>query len=234
VVPPEVLAYGRALSEALARPGMVGVYLHGSAVLGGFRPGASDVDVIAVVAVPLDDQLAVGESLAAVPGCPGTALELSVVTAATAAVPGDCPFEVHVNTGRAVAVTPGAGHPGDPDLVLHCAVCREHAVAVTGPAPREVFGPVPRERVLAALVAELEWAVERAPATYAVLNACRALRFAACGDLCSKVDGGDWYLGRQPGDRVVLAALASQRTGPPGPTPREAARFVTAVLARLR
>jgi pimeloyl-ACP methyl ester carboxylesterase len=61
-----------------------------------------------------------------------------------------------------------------------------------------VFGPVPRERILAAMRSELRWATQHAPAAYAVLNACRAARYADDGRLVSKLDGGEWYLTRHP------------------------------------
>jgi Domain of unknown function (DUF4111) len=172
--------------------------------LGGFRPGDVDVDVLAVVAAPggVTAQRAMGAALAAAPGCPGTGPELSVVTAATAAALG----EVHVNTvGPEPVVVTGADHPADPDLVLHGAVCREHATAVSGPPPDRVFGAVPGHRVVAAMRAELEWALDHPPGDYAVLNACRALRYADDGRLCSKVDGGGWWPARHAKEPTATA-----------------------------
>ena len=60
-------------------------------------------------------------------------------------------------------VVDGHGHPGDPDLVLHFAICR--ALGFT------VFAHVPHRLVMARLADELTWAVEHAPPAYAVLNA---------------------------------------------------------------
>jgi len=164
-VPHEVLSYARRVARLLraARADLVGVYLHGSAVLGGFDPDRSDVDLLAVVAgSDPGAQRDTGAALAATGAlCPGTGLEASVITAATAADVGGCAFEVHVGTAGRTVVT-GAGHDGDPDLVLHVAVCREHAVAVAGPPPREVFGAVPPGRVRAALADELRWGRDHA------------------------------------------------------------------------
>lgn len=159
-VSPDVLDYAHDVSTALAslRPDLVGVYLHGSAVLGGFRPGGSDVDVLAVVARPgaFADQRVMGEVIAAVAGCPGRGLEMGVITSETAAV-GDCGFEVHVNTtGPEVVIVTGVGHAGDHDLVLHCAVCRRHGLPVTGPPAAGVFGEISADRVLAAMIRERE------------------------------------------------------------------------------
>jgi hypothetical protein len=238
-VPPDVAAYVSDLAAALRtlRSDPVGVYLHGSAVLGGFRSTGSDVDVLAVVREPgsAAAQQRMGEAVAAVPGCPGAGLEMSVITAATAAVLGDCRFEVHVNTtGHQTAIATGAGQAGDPDLVLHCAVCRDHAAAIAGSPAAEVFGPIPRDRILGAMLAELRWALGNASTVYAVLNACRAARFADDGRLCSKVDGGEWYLARHRHSPVVRAALDSQRYGHRAPAVDAATAFVHDVCDGLR
>lgn len=235
-VPDEVLFYVRRVARLLraVRADLVGVYLHGSAVLGGFDPVRSDVDVLAVVAgADPAGQRDTGAALAATsPFCPGTGLEASVITAATAADVGDCAFEVHVGTADGTLVT-GAGHDGDPDLVLHVAVCREHALAVAGPPPREVFGPVPPTRIRVSLVDELRWGRDHAAGRYAVLNACRAMRWAADGVLCSKLDGAAWYLAAHPGDPVVTAAVAAQRGTGDGPPRRHVAGFVASALDHL-
>src|SRR5688500_14680340 len=162
--PADVVAYGRRIVDALdaaVAGALDGVYLHGSAALGGFVPGHSDVDVLAVVRGPVDQRLVADavHSAAAAGRCPGRGLEMSVITAATARSLGDCPFELHVTTEPGGPRTVlGRDHPGDPDLVLHAAVCRRHGVALAGPHPRRVFGPVARGRVLAALADELRWA----------------------------------------------------------------------------
>ncbi|WP_189544470.1 aminoglycoside adenylyltransferase domain-containing protein [Streptomyces gelaticus] len=239
LVPSDVVRYVAEVSAALAcvRPDLIGVYVHGSAVLGGFRAARSDVDVLAVVAEPGTevDQHAMGEAVVKTAAqCPGTGLEMSVITAATAAGLDSCPFEVHIRASATERlIIPGINHAGDTDLVLHCAVCRAHALAVYGPPAAEVFGPVPADRVGASMVSELQWALDHANTTYAVLNACRALRFADDGQLCSKLDGGEWYLARHGANAVVAAAIAHQRDGRTGPTTSEAAAFVATALGRL-
>ncbi|MDT0320225.1 aminoglycoside adenylyltransferase domain-containing protein [Streptomyces millisiae] len=231
-MPDRVVGHVEEIAATLAtqRPDLVGVYLHGSAVLGGFDPARSDVDVLAVVAGPEGEsaQRRAGEAVAATAArCPGAGLELSVLTAATARELGDCRFEAHVNTtGAEPVIVPGAGAGGDPDLVLHAAVCREFGRAVLGPPPGEVFGRPPRQRILAAMAADLRWAIDAGHAAYAVLNACRAARFAEEGRLCSKLDGARWYLGRHPDDATVTAALTRHLGGGRGPSVERAVAFV--------
>jgi hypothetical protein len=127
---------------------LVGNYLHGSAVLGGFTRARSDIDLLAVTASALTGnlkrQLAVALSHTALP-CPAVGLELSVVTHATALAPVPTPpFELHLATATGphgtAKVVDGRGHPGDPDLLLHFAVCRDHGRQLGhGPPPPAVF-----------------------------------------------------------------------------------------------
>ncbi|BCJ27515.1 aminoglycoside adenylyltransferase domain-containing protein [Actinocatenispora sera] len=121
--------------------------------------------------------------------------------------------------------------------MLHFAVCRVagRALAVAPPAA-DVFAPVPDDLVLAQLAAELRWAVRHAPGEYAVLNACRAWRFAADGALVSKVDGGCWAVSRVgAADGVLIeAALARQRCESAAALdPAAVAGFVRPIGARL-
>jgi streptomycin 3"-adenylyltransferase len=219
-----------------------GLYLHGSAVLGGFNARRSDIDMLAVCTQPMHRSTtgaaAEAVSEATLP-CPARGLELSIVTteAARRAV-AQPPFELHVTTAPDdTKVIDGQGHAGDPDLLLHFAVCRARGERIgPGPPAAEVFGPVPRGMVLNQLAAELAWGQEHNPTEYAVLNACRAWRFAADGAFVSKLEGGCSALSRVDGaDReLITIALARQRGDYRRDLPAEAARaFARAVVSRL-
>ncbi|MCB0997976.1 MAG: DUF4111 domain-containing protein [Acidimicrobiales bacterium] len=107
------------------------------------------------------------------------------------------------------------GDRGDPDLVLHYAVVQQHGWAGAGAPPVEIVGDIDRATIEAQLVAELWWAADRAPTSYAVLNACRALRFVADGTLCAKSEGGRWALGVGLEPAVVRRALSVREAGRP-------------------
>lgn len=224
-------------------PGLVGTYLHGSAVFGGFDARRSDLDVLAVCRghIRPDVRASIGERLVASGArCPAAGLEFSLVTERVVRHPAASPaFELHVMTAppQQAEVIDGTGREGDPDLVLHVAACRAAGrVLDDGPPPARLFAPVPRDLVLTQLGAELAWAVEESPDEYAVLNACRAWRYAVDGPLVSKVDGGEWALsrcGREDAD-LVRAALARQR-GSAVPLDRErAVAFAERVAGVLR
>ncbi|WP_165367822.1 aminoglycoside adenylyltransferase domain-containing protein [Phytoactinopolyspora endophytica] len=223
-------------------PELVGVYLHGSAALGGYDPRRSDVDILVVSKGPLTatQQSAAGERLAqeCLP-CPAHGLELSVVTLPITQHPTAQPaFELHVTTApEDTKIVDGRDHDGDPDLILHFAVCRTAGIGLgPGPAAAEVFAPVAEELVRAQLLAELYWAAEHASNEYAVLNACRAWRYAAEHTLVSKIDGGQWALDHTEGpDHVLITAALHRQRSLPGADldPAAARRFTQRIAAHL-
>jgi streptomycin 3"-adenylyltransferase len=221
-------------ARAILGEALVGVYPHGSLMLGGWRRERSDIDVLVVVDRPLTQSekslLADGWSEESLP-CPAIGLELSVVTSAAISRPPSRPaFELHVTTApQDRKVIDGDGHPGDLDLVLHFAVARSLG--------HEGFAEVPEDLVLTRVADELDWAAEHAPSEYAVLNACRAWQYAVDGTLVSKVDGGRWAEQRLSGsDRdLVRAALALQSGDTTAPIdPTVAAAFALRVRDVIR
>ncbi len=245
VIPDSVAAYARLVTRAAlaaADDHLSAVYVHGSAVLGGWTPDRSDVDILLVA----DDEVgsarleSVGRALADTAGaCPsGKGLESSVVLASEAAAPRPpWPYLLHVTTGtEGTRIVEGAGSPGDPDLLMHYAVCRAAGWAVHGPEARELVGPVPRGAILAYLADEAGWGIENGPEAYSVLNACRAMAFAADGRIVSKVEGGEIALHRGLGPAAVIErALAQQQGLAPERRPAaDAVEFVRAAAATLR
>jgi len=244
--PGQVLVYARLLADRVG--GSLGgrlraAYLHGSAVLGGWTPERSDVDMLFVAddGVRGPEVTAAAAALAAKePGGPGRGLECSMVTAGQAARPrAPWPFLLHVahdpGADRA-RVVDGGERPGDPDLLMHYTVCRAAGWPVRGPAPAELIGSVPRPVVLGYLADELRWGMEHASEAYAVLNACRAQVYLADGRIVSKVAGGRIAQARGLGPAAVIGRALDQQQGhaaqrDPG---RDAADFVLAVAGTLR
>lgn len=228
------------LADALANVAadvLVGVYLHGSAVLGDWSAPASDVDVLVVVEDGVTSSM--GERLAEVLGsdreCPGAGLEASVVEAGAASAPtAPWTFVIHATTTHNDRkLVRGTSGGGEVDLILHYAVARSHGWAAYGPEPRWVVGAIPDDVVASQLAQELRWAVEHAGASYAILNACRAERFRDTGTLCSKTDGGNWARARGIQPELVQAALDDRRLGVSSPVTKTVAEWVLAVAADL-
>ena len=233
----EVAAYARRLVAIVDDSvGVVGAYLHGSASLGGFVPGRSDVDLLVVVDHEPDDVEGLADLLIEHSSpCPGRGVELSVVTReAAGAVTEPCPFIVHVATDSSASrVVRGATTDGDPDLLMHYAVCRAAGWAVVGPPPSEVFGLPIRDVLLAYLADELASALTGCEA-YAVLNACRAWQYVETGALVSKVSGGSWAK-EHGGPMLVIGRALSAQMGllPDRAVGVDAERFVRTVIDRL-
>lgn len=218
---------------------LLGVYVHGSAAMDAFVYQRSDIDMLAVSHRELTDEerRRVAEALLdpEMP-CPGSGLEFSLVTDESLNVPSKSPaFEVHVCTvPERRKFVDGRGHPGDPDLVLHYAMCREHGYATFGPAPKEVFPLVPRAWILEALLDELQWAIDNQSPTYTILNACRAVLYADAGELASKSDGAHWMIEKRRRPMVVQFALRDHRGRPKVlPTTEQAEWFLDFATERL-
>jgi hypothetical protein len=206
--------------------------------MGAFVPSRSDVDVLAVtrdtLAASVKKVVAKGLSDVALP-CPGVGLEMSIVTVESAQTPSDSPaFELHLNT-QGNRVVNGDGHAGDPDLVAHFAMARARGVALLGPPVEDVIAPVDRQHLLRSLADDLAWAIERDDLRgYAVLNACRALRFAREGVLCSKLEGGGWALNESVADAGLVGTALRRQSGEDVEVEAEAAaRFAARVREEL-
>ena len=216
-----VLAYARTLTGQLITVSgglLQAAYLHGSAALDGWMPGRSDVDMLFVTADGIG----------------------SVVTVAQARQPAPpWPFVLHVAAGPGKpdrTVQPGSQSPGDPDLLMHYAVCRAAGRPVCGPPAAELIGAVPRRVILDYLAGELCWGIEHAPEAYAVLNACRALIYLTDRQIVSKVAGGEAALRRGAGPAEVIQRALAQHQGsePDRPPASDAVSFVLATAATLR
>jgi predicted nucleotidyltransferase len=81
---------------------LLGVYLHGSAVLGGYDVKISDIDILAVCKQPMaiaeKDAVTTRLTRTNLP-CPAEGLELSIVTLDTVRNPlQESPYELHITT----------------------------------------------------------------------------------------------------------------------------------------
>ena len=196
------------------------VVLGGSAALGAYEPGRSDLDVIAVCASPLPRtralDLALSLSHRAQP-CPARRLELVVMArAAAAGDPGASAFELDLNTGADESDHVGLDPAAEPGhwFVIDRSIARARGLALFGPAPRDVLAPVPRGEVLAALGDSLDWhASHESASPNSVLNACRAWRWARTGRWTSKRAAAEWARGRMSDPAAIDAALAAWATG---------------------
>ena len=246
-VPAEV---ARRLADDLADVAgaeLVAVYLHGSAALGGWVPGRSDIDMLIVAAddigePTLDSMVDAIVSLQRrrpPDQWPALALEISIVAASAARDPGPpCPFLRHVVTdpgGQARIVKPDQERD-DRDLLMHYVACRTAGYPAYGPPPGDLIGPIARADILCYLADELRWSIANAPERYGVLNACRARLYLTDGAIVSKIAGGEAALERRTGPADVISRALAQQRGSRSDRPpaSDAIAFVEATAAMLR
>ena len=230
---------GRRLIDALGED-LVALYLHGSAVLGGFRWERSDLDLLALSGSVLSDQQFERVVGALVPlRYPANGLEFTLMAADEASRPAlSAPrFQLHLTTGGSNAVrkvVDGRPREGDRDLILHLAVCREYDEAIVGPPARSLLGALPNEAVESAMRDEIGWARQHGPPEYLVLTSARAWLFFASHRIASKIEAGVWAAAHDAEPAVIEAALARQR-GAPVAIPTDAAkRFADRVEHLIR
>jgi predicted nucleotidyltransferase len=189
---------------------LVGVYLHGSLVLGCFNPQQSDVDVIAVTKRSLTEEhrrllgeVALGSSGPYErPRRYPYPLELSVLTEAQLR-PWRYPTRFDFHYGESQRERFDAGEfqrafPADHDFAAHITLLRKAGIALSGPAIADVFPAVPEADFADALMRDLAWSRQERLGLYAVLSASRVWATLAEGELHSKLSGSLWALDRAP------------------------------------
>jgi len=231
--------YARAVTAALgsvAGEDLVAVYLYGSGATGRFIPTRSDLDLIVVVNDWLDSARAhelVAEARAVRRPRSVKGLDLWVLPRAEAEAPrADPRYCAWILTSIDSEIVAGPQRPGDARLALLLEMCRQHAIALTGPEPRSMIGGIDPAHVSDAMRVDLGLA--GAAGWYRVLNACRTLHYLETGRMCSRADGATWARGRVVDQGLVDDALAWREKGV-GPVmdPARVEAFVAPVVARL-
>lgn len=197
-------------AKALLGENLVGVYLHGSLVMGCFNPQKSDVDLIVVVEAPPSDAVkrAFLETVVAYNAKgPAKGVEMSVVLREACrpfAYP--TPYELHFSAGHLQSwqADPDAYirrmKGVDKDLAAHFTMINKRGRCLCGAPIGEVFAEVPREAYLDSLLYDVEDAVEEITAypMYLTLNLARVLAWREAGLVLSKQEGGQWALEQLP------------------------------------
>ncbi|CAM5327124.1 aminoglycoside adenylyltransferase family protein [Streptomyces fumanus] len=211
-----------ALVRGVLAADLLGLYLHGSAVLGGLRP-ASDLDLLAVTRRGLDD----GRRRALLDGL----LEVSGSTAALRPVELTVVVQAEVRpwrfppTGdflygewlREEFLATGPPRPGPmPDLALAIGAVLAGDHPLTGPPPARLLDPVPHtDLVRASLLGVPALLADLAGDTRNVLlTLARVWTTLATGEIRPKDAAADWALARlAPEHRPVLEHAKSLYLG---------------------
>lgn len=213
----EVTGFGERVADVLANAldtELIGAYFVGSVALGGYTSGVSDLDIAAVCESPLSEaqkRRSASAVLEASGGCPAHGLELVVYRADVVGSPDGSGFELNVNAGPRMPTLVQLTASDQPGFwfVIDRAVAHRSGATIIGLPASSVFAEVPRRTVLEAMQASMTWHRDHEEASpNAVLNACRAWRYAEDDVLGSRVAGAAWARDRWPDTDVIDTALA--------------------------
>jgi predicted nucleotidyltransferase len=151
-------------------------FVLGSGLVGGYRPGESDLDLVVVVDGPLRGE-ARRRAIARVAALdlPGRRLELVVY------IRGRQPPDFELNLE-----VDDAGVREAPDELDHWFLIDAGMAQERIPAWTDYFEPIPEERLREAVVASLAWSEESPELEFARLNAARARHYLEHGEWLSK------------------------------------------------
>ena len=193
-------------SKEILRGNLTGIYLHGSAVMGCFQPGKSDLDLLIVVKEEVSDE-AKRQFMDMVvelnKQAPSKGLELSIVKEEVCnpfVYP--TPFELHFSIAHLAWYQSNPQDyiekmkGTDQDLAAHFTITFHRGQVLYGKEISEVFAPVPRKDYLDSIWCDIENAAEEIAENpmYLTLNLCRVLAYVKEGLITSKQEGGEWGL----------------------------------------
>jgi streptomycin 3"-adenylyltransferase len=197
-------------SKEILRDNLVGVYLHGSLVMGCFNPQKSDIDLIIVVDEPLSDSVKrkYMDMVVEANSCgPAKGIEMSVVLRKVCkpfVYP--TPFELHFSSGHLEWYREDPDdyirkmNGTDKDLAAHFTIINSRGKCLYGTPIREVFAEVPKRDYMDSIWFDVEGAVEEITdyPMYFILNLPRVLAYKEDGLVLSKKEGGEWALKHLP------------------------------------
>ena len=207
-------------SKKILQENLVGVYLHGSLVMGCFNPQKSDIDLIIVIDKPISDSvkrvyldMVVQFNALA----PKKGIEMSIVLREVCkpfVYP--TPFELHFSAGYLdwygddpddyISEMNGT----DKDLAAHFTIINKRGRCLYGAPIEDVFEAVPSDDYMDSIWFDIEGAVEEITEypMYLTLNLARVLAYKKEGLVLSKKEGGDWALEHLPAEYHPLIADA--------------------------
>ena len=197
-------------SKDILKENLVGIYLHGSSVMGCFNPEKSDIDLIIVVDDKMSDitKKAYMDMVVKLNSyAPAKGIEMSIVNKeACNPFVYPTPFELHFS---AMHLKWYEDNPEDyilkmngtdKDLAAHFTIIGKRGKCLLGLPIEDVFAVVPKADYMDSIWNDIVEAPEEITENtmYLTLNLVRVLAFAKDGLVLSKKEGGDWGLKNVP------------------------------------
>lgn len=214
-------------SQDILGDNLVGIYLHGSAVMGCFNARKSDIDLLIVINDYISDEakrIFMNMAVQLNRQAPAKGIEFSIVRA------GVCrpfvyptPFELHFSISH---IDWYQSEPDDyiqkmngtdKDLAAHFMIIYHRGRTLCGKEIRDVFSEVDREYYFDSILSDVENAADDIVDNpmYIILNLCRVLAYKRNNLILSKPEGGEWGLAKLPGKylNLIYSAITEYRTG---------------------
>ncbi|MCR5427973.1 MAG: DUF4111 domain-containing protein [Lachnospiraceae bacterium] len=191
-------------SKEILQNNLIGIYLHGSAVMGCYNPAKSDIDLIAVVKDPMEDSVKrtfMDMVIELNEKGPAKGIEMSIVKQSVCrpfVYP--TPFELHFSAAHTdwykndpddyISKMKGE----DKDLAAHFTIIKHRGKCLYGAPIEDTFADVPAQDYIDSIrndIADAEDEIADNP-MYLILNLSRVLAFLKDGLVLSKKEGGEW------------------------------------------
>ncbi|MDE7268730.1 MAG: DUF4111 domain-containing protein [Lachnospiraceae bacterium] len=216
-----------AQSKHILDGNLVGIYLHGSAVMGCFHAQKSDIDLLVVVKDGISDEVKrqyMDMVVVLNERAPQKGIELSIVKEEVCnpfVYP--TPFELHFSITHLECYQKSPTDyiekmkGTDKDLAAHITVIYHRGKTLYGREIKTVFSEVDRADYLDSIWSDVENAAEEIveQPMYFVLNLCRVLAYKKENVILSKQEGGAWGLANIPEEYAGLIedAMTEYETG---------------------
>ena len=232
------------MSKEILNNRLVGIYLHGSAVMGCYQPKKSDLDFLVVVNAVLSDgekRRFMDRLLDLDQGCPGKGIEMSIVLKDVCnPFVYSTPYILHYSRMHTewyrrdpenyIRKMNGT----DKDLAAHFTVIRSRGRCLYGLPVQDVFGEVPEQDYLDSIWEDVSGAAEEITENpvYLILNLTRALAYLKEKKVMSKKEGGEWGLQFLPEQYhpLIHSALQEYESGVDARYDRELAKSYAAYM----
>ncbi|WP_296031427.1 aminoglycoside adenylyltransferase domain-containing protein [uncultured Treponema sp.] len=207
-------------SRNILAENLVGIYLHGSAVMGYFNSKKSDIDLLVVVKeTPSGEEklrfMNMAVELNAL--APSKGIEFSIVKKSVCSpFVYPTPFELHFSVAHLDSFRKNPSdyvskmHGTDKDLATHIMIIRHRGLCLFGSGIADVFADVDEAAYFDSIKSDIEDAeadILKNP-VYTTLNLCRVLAYKKEKLILSKKEGGEWGLKNLPEKYAVLIQSA--------------------------
>lgn len=204
--------------KSILKINLLGIYLHGSYVMGGFNPKTSDIDFLVVVYNDVSNEdkrrlvkiLLELEKLA-----PGKGFEMSMMKLSDTLKPRKpTSFLLHYSDYHKEKYMCDSNYicsgDDDPDLLTHLTLIKARGVCKYGIGIKEAFGDVESKYYVEGIVYDLKDAREgvKIKLDYYILNICRSLYYFRDGVIASKYEGGKWAIEKLEKDFANMIQIA--------------------------